>query len=507
MNKLPLVRAAAALCACALFVSISSAQVGRRFPSEKKLVIDPVTGTPLTFLTSSDVGDSKIYQTHPDWTSDGQWVIFRSNRVPGQAMAVNEATGDIVQVTEKGYMGMLCVARKAMNLYVMRDLGAPARGLAGGPPAYQDPSLAATPPARGEGMGPGGPGGGKDAAKKKGGFMRPRGPLAIVEIHLDKIFADSEKGTMGPAESYERVCGTIPKEIGAGGNMGLDADEDFVYFSYNGGPASDGVDVNNPVYSQYIEPGTKSAKVFGPRGMGAGPSGLASMNLKTGEVKLVTAVPFQIGHVQTNPWVHGEIIFCWETGGKAPQRTWVVNSDGTGLRPLFPEAPFDWVTHEAAITKDEVAIAILAHRHPGMPADTPWGNESSTGVHPSGVGIVNLRTHEIRIVGQVPVGDPGHSIWHVNGSADGRWAAADDFQYRLWVYDRHNGEMLLLASMKRVVPTGMPADHIHPTFSADGTKIEIQSAMISPNGHSLNIVVVPLPKSWIARNYGEHAPE
>ena len=44
----------------------------------------------------------------------------------------------------------------------------------------------------------------------------------------------------------------------------------------------------------------------------------------------------------------GEIIFCWETGGKAPQRTWFVKSDGSGLRPLYPEAPYEWITHEAA---------------------------------------------------------------------------------------------------------------------------------------------------------------
>jgi len=40
-----------------------------------------------------------------------------------------------------------------------------------------------------------------------------------------------------------------------------------------------------------------------------------------------------VGHVQTNPWMPGEIVFCWETGGKAPQRTWTVMADGTGLRP------------------------------------------------------------------------------------------------------------------------------------------------------------------------------
>ncbi len=74
-------------------LTTAHAQIGRRFPSEKKTVPDPVTGIPLTFLTSSAAGDSKIYPTHPQWTSDGKWVIFRSNRVRGEAMAVNEDGG------------------------------------------------------------------------------------------------------------------------------------------------------------------------------------------------------------------------------------------------------------------------------------------------------------------------------------------------------------------------------------------------------------------------------
>ena len=97
------------------------AQLGKRFPSERKVVVDPKTGVELVFLTSkSGTGDSKIYQTHNQWTSDGKWVIFRSDRVKGEAMAVNEETGDMVQVTEGGYTGMLCVARKSMRLYHMR---------------------------------------------------------------------------------------------------------------------------------------------------------------------------------------------------------------------------------------------------------------------------------------------------------------------------------------------------------------------------------------------------
>jgi oligogalacturonide lyase len=235
--------------------------------------------------------------------------------------------------------------------------------------------------------------------------------------------------------------------------------------------------------------------------MGAGPTGLASMNLKTGEVKYIVSVPFQIGHVQTNPWVPGEIVFCWETGGKAPQRTWTVLSDGTGLRPLYPEAPYEWITHEAVITKDEVAIAILAHRKPGVGVTEPdpWG-PSGTAEHPTGIGIVNLRTREMRIVGQVPVGDPGRSDWHVNGSPDGRWAVCDDFQYRLWLVDRHSGEMKLLADLGHKTRA---QDHIHPTFNADSTKIEIQTAMLSEDNRSLNICVVPVPESWLKRTYSE----
>jgi oligogalacturonide lyase len=457
------VRTALALGLLLVLASTASAQIGRRFPSEKRVVPDPVTGVPLTFLTSTPAGDSKIYPTHPQWTSDGKWLIFRSSRAPGQAMAVNEETGVMVQVTEAGYTGMLCVARHSMKLYVMRA------------PAV-----------------PGGPG-----APAAAVGSRPPRPLQIVEIDLARVFADSAAGTLKSGVVYERVCGTIPAEMGAaGGDMALDANEDVAYFRMSGG-----------TLASRLPAGTKVSEPFGPRGMGAGPAGLAGMNLTTGAITFIVAVPFQIGHVQTNPWVPGEIVFCWETGGKAPQRTWTVMADGTGLRPLYPEAPYEWITHEAVITKDEVAIAILGHRRPtaieGPGQEAAWG-QTGTPDHPTGLGVVNLRTREMRIVGQVPVGNPGNSIWHVHGSADGRWAVADDFQYRLWLIDRRSGEMILLSDNghKRTA-----ADHQHPTFSADGTKIEIQSAMLSADGRTMNICIVPVPASWLARSYPVRIPQ
>src|SRR5438067_6465358 len=143
-----------------IFCGATDAQIGKRFPSERKVVKDPVTGTLLTFLTSSPAGDSKIYQTHNQWTSDGQWVIFRSGRVRGEAMAVNEKNGEMVQVTEGGYVGMLNVARNSMRLFFMRY-----------PPR---PNAAAAPP----------PG------------QRPSSTVQIVEVDLAKLFADSKAGNL-----------------------------------------------------------------------------------------------------------------------------------------------------------------------------------------------------------------------------------------------------------------------------------------------------------------------
>ena len=84
-----------------LFVFVCSfSQIGTRFPSEKKIIKDPVTGQELIFLTTKSAGDSKTYPTHPQWTSDGEWLIFRTKRANEEAVAVNEKSGIMVQVTE-----------------------------------------------------------------------------------------------------------------------------------------------------------------------------------------------------------------------------------------------------------------------------------------------------------------------------------------------------------------------------------------------------------------------
>lgn len=429
------------------------AQIGQRFPSEKKVVADPVTGTPLTFLTTQPRGDAKIYPSHPQWTADGQWLVFRSNRVKGEAIAVHEASGEMVQVTEGGYEGMLNLAQSGSNkLYFLR----------------KDPA------------------GGNDKIRQ------------AVEVDLDRLFADSQAGTLRAAGAYQRIFATLPAELEAYGDNALDADGQWFYFRIQG----------KAYAGARLPAGTKVEPAFGPRKMGAGPHAIGKINVKTGEVQHVVSVPFQIGHIQSNSWNPGELVFSWETGGKSPQRTWTVKGDGTGLRPLYPEAPYEWVTHEAFIGKDEVALALMGHRpipgvvdprraagtavegaNPGQ--EDGWGN-TGTREKPTGLAIVNLRTREMTIAGQTP---SGSGLWHVHGSPDGRFAVGDDFSRSLYLIDRRTREMLLLSTGHK----DSARDHPHPTFSPDGRKIQIQSAMLAADGREMNICIVPVPQAWLDR--------
>lgn len=451
-----------------------TAQMGTRFPSEKKTIIDPVTGTELVFLTSAEgKGDSKIYQTHNQWTADGKWVIFRSNRVPGEAMAVNEDSGVMVQVTEGGYSGMLNVARNSMKLYFMRPDMTPEQK------AEQEKYFAELRAQR-EAE--------RDQKNPPATTTRPRARISygmqIVEVDLEKLFADSQAGTLKDKSFYERICGVTDPEIGAGGDMALDGNEKVAYFRIGADYAA-----RFPIQEEI-------SKGFGPRGMGAGPSGIGKMDLETGKVEHVVSVHFQVGHIQGNPWHNDEVIFCWETGGKAPQRTWMVNADGSNLRPIYRERESDWVTHEAVISADELAFAILGHRKIQQDGqeitDTQndWG-PSGTKEYATGLAVVNLRTREFKLEGQA-IND---NIWHVGGSEDGHWVVGDDFQRNLWLIDRHTKEVILLSAGHKTTAR----DHVHPTFKPDGTAIEIQSAMLSEDGRSMNICIVKLPQKLLDR--------
>lgn len=398
-------------CLALLSVSLAHAadsELGRRSLAERRIVVDRVTGRSLVTLTEAASNDMKIYQTHPQWASDGVHVIFRSkDRNPEktpQAYAVNEITGDITQLTDGPDVdtGSLNVSRLGMRLYFLR-------------------------------------GDGKAA------------PQRLVVTDMAALLADSAAGAVKSRDTYERVIATLPAEHKGAGGFDIDADESAAYFGvrFADGPPR--------------EPGKPIPQV---------PSGITAVDLKTGAYRTMLKTPFLMGHVQVNPWVPGEIVYCNETGGDAPQRMWTVRADGSGNRPLFPEAASDWVTHEVVIDKDTVMFNLMGH--------TPELRK-----RPTGVLTINLRTDEVTNLGQTT---RGQGFWHCQASPNGRWALADNFDGEIFLINRRTAEI-------RLVSTGhvMKPDHAHANFSPDGTRILLQSGMLS-GGKSLDLMLISVPE-------------
>lgn len=293
-------------------------------------------------------------------------------------------------------------------------------------------------------------------------------PGSMIEVDLDaflRAVASNEAG----ARRFERVVGSLPKNfIGAGG-FTLDADEKTAYLGFDQGRAPP------------REPGQPVPQV---------PGGLLAMNLMNGKTRIVLEVPFRMGHVQANPIKPGEILYCHETGGDAPQRMWIVNADGSNNRPVFPEHDDDWVTHEQFADADHVIFNLMGHT-------------TKLRQRPTGIMVVNLRDGTVENLGQpdsyynaiqqqqysdpnIPAGNEARGgFWHNAVTYDRRFAAGDDFDGNVHLIDRRTGGRTLLTTGHRMRP-----DHAHPSFSADGTRLLIQSGLLT-DGRQLALIVVP----------------
>lgn len=169
------------------------------------------------------------------------------------------------------------------------------------------------------------------------------------------------------------------------------------------------------------------------------------MDVATGAWRTVAIVGFRVGHVQHHPSLP-LIFYVWETGGYAPQRTWVVNSDGSANRPYYyttdPKlwlTPLkEWVTHESWVPATGQMTMIM----------------DKTGIvvaDPAGKG---------RLI-------PGQ-YWHVRASDDGRQLVADDFDGNLFLINPENGNRRLLVTGLR---DGVRAVHAHASFDHSGRYI------------------------------------
>jgi oligogalacturonide lyase len=95
---------------------------GREFPPEKKTYNDTVSGLEITMLTTSAAKDDKIYQTHPNWTADGRYIVFMSDRSgTNQYYTVSAEDGAIVQLTDDNQPSNACLSRKENWMYYISN--------------------------------------------------------------------------------------------------------------------------------------------------------------------------------------------------------------------------------------------------------------------------------------------------------------------------------------------------------------------------------------------------
>ncbi len=173
------------------------------------------------------------------------------------------------------------------------------------------------------------------------------------------------------------------------------------------------------------------------------------INTSTGDYKMVTRPGFRIGHVQISP-TEPVVFFTWETSGYAPQRSWLVNTDGTGIRPFYERTerkdwftPLkEWVTHEAWI-QNTGEMTMINDR----------------------VGLMVVNTNGTsRLVRE-------GSYWHAQARPDGKFAVMDDFDGRLWLTEIATGNIRLLATGLRK----QRAVHLHPSFDWTGRYVVFNS--------------------------------
>lgn len=177
------------------------------------------------------------------------------------------------------------------------------------------------------------------------------------------------------------------------------------------------------------------------------------MSTSTGAYRTVITQGFRIGHVQHSP-TDPVIFYVWETGGYAPQRTWLVQTDGSHNRPFYartdPKTWFtplkEWITHEAWV-KDTGEMTMINDKQ--------------------GVMLV-AKDGAARMVS-------GGDYWHAAARHDGKLLVVDDNQGRLWLLETVTGDRRLLVTGVR---DAVRTVHAHASFDHAGRYVQFHTGRV-----------------------------
>jgi Tol biopolymer transport system component len=255
----------------------------------------------------------------------------------------------------------------------------------------------------------------------------------IFAMNLNALLTDIKKGTIKDASAYRKKSAKLPMGCRLSGTFTEDANHAILYF---------GLVDSSTAYS------------------------IQKLDLASGKFSTVVNLDFQVGHCQSHPKKSGIISYCQETGGDAPQRMWITNSDGSNNRPFYLETYDEWVTHEVWWTDDRMLFTI-------------WPKNDQMKLKPYGIASVSLTDFHHQIHEQFP-------YWHVCGTQDGKYAIGDTFDGQLYLIEIGSGKRRLLTQGHR--PPGATS-HQHQSISPDGKRV----LFVSSKFGSWDLMTVDIP--------------
>lgn len=165
------------------------------------------------------------------------------------------------------------------------------------------------------------------------------------------------------------------------------------------------------------------------------------------------------------------------------QRLWVVDIREGVPRNVYLAEEGELVTHESWWVGDQ--ILFCGGKSP-MPAPAVLSH----------VKVLNIYTGQVRIVGAGswwPEATPPDAArlnwWHVAGSADGRWVAADNWHGDIMLFEGKTTRSHLLTAGHRTYGKG---EHPHMGWDRKGEKVIFGSHRLG----NLNVCVATIPKAW-----------
>jgi oligogalacturonide lyase len=163
------------------------------------------------------------------------------------------------------------------------------------------------------------------------------------------------------------------------------------------------------------------------------------------------------------------------------ERLWVVDIREGVPRNVYLAEEGELVTHESWWVNDQILFC---------------GGKSPTATEVSHVKVLNIYSGEVRIAGAGawwPEGTPAEAArvnwWHVAGSADGRWVAADNWHGGIMLFEGKTTRPHLLTNGHRTYGKG---DHPHVGWDRKGEKVVFCSELLG----NPNVCVATIPKAW-----------